>query len=349
MFGNIILGLTFVSYLLLVFANLSPVRGTGDQNAGAVVYFFIFVAFAVLSLILTVIIAYQGGFNWISNSRLLRNAGIGVLWSGIIMGIFLCTLNKMEVRFGDQLQGYTRFFFLFIYNAGIWLPILMLLSYISILNPQWRFAISPNLFKILLLIACASGIITTIAQRKIRKVIAAKTPDYEVNIILNKINNSSDLSLALYYIGNDDNRLHNASINKIINQKKYEDEFQDAFESNYLSDIIGIYKYWDLYKVEHPERFASLINNNLPFIISEVKEDIENPYKGVPLDVENLCRVLNKHFKNYNTLFRSNMLKLQEVLELTPPIRARREDTQAFDETLNIYRLAVKNWLESNK
>lgn len=347
MFGNIILGLTFLTYLVLLFVSFNNGKPTGHYDF--MFGFFILVVYAVLSLILTVTLTAKGDFNWMSNSTLWRNVGVGVLWLGMMAGVVICSITKMEVRFGDQLQGITRLFFLLIYYGGFWLPLLMLLSYMSILNPEGRFAISPNIVKMLLFLGCAIGFVTLATQKKIRTPIRAQTPNYDFNITVSKIYKDQSLINALYYIGDKDKRLHDASMNKIKQQKNYEDEFQKIFEKKLMNSIAGIYRFWDEYKVEHPEQFVSLINNNFPQITSELEEAIVNPYEaGFPINVERLCRVLDKQFKNSPGVFRPNMLKIQEVLAVTPAKRER-GDTQDFVETLNTYRIAVKNWLDKNQ
>lgn len=106
MFGNIILRLTFLSYLLLLPFNLYRTEGTAEQNTGYLIAFYILVAYMVLSLILTIIIAVNGGFNWISDVALNRNIGANVLWLGTTAGIIICSMIKADIREHTEYLSY---------------------------------------------------------------------------------------------------------------------------------------------------------------------------------------------------------------------------------------------------
>lgn len=349
MFSNLILGLTVLSYIALLLFNLNRLEGTGDQLVGAsFIGFFILVAYVVLSLVLTISVTANGGFNWVSNTILWRNVGVGVLWLGMIAGVVISAMIKADISFGDKLSGIERLFALLFYNGAIWLPLLMLLSYASVLNPEWRFALAPHLVKIPLLLGCAIGLITFATQNKLRPWIGSKTADYEINRTLYKIKDAKSVILPLYYINDKDKRLQDAALMSIKQQKHFEDEFLLIFEENLINSISSVFLFWKDNKIEHPERFIQAINNALPKITSELQEAIESPYKaGLPIDVEVMCLVLDQQFKDSSAVFRSNMLQFQEALAMNP---AKREigDSEEFNTRLNIYRLAVNNWLDTH-
>lgn len=347
--NNFVFWLTTIAYLMLILFNLSNTKGTGDQNVGILVMGFnIMVAYVVLSLILTILIAYNGGFYWMLSSRLWRNIGIGVLWLGLTTGTIICTAAKTELTFGDQNSGITRLLSWLIYYGGIWLPLLMLLPYWSIINPDGRLSLSPHLFKILLLSGSAAGFILLAGQQKIRTTLSAKTPDYYSNATIRKMYKDKSLAYSLYYIGDEDPQLHNGALNSIKQQKNYENKFQIIFEGRLVSTIGSIFLFWDIQPVKNPERFVPLINSVLPDISSEISESMESNYKaGFPVDIEKICRVLDQQFNESRHVFRPNMLKIQEVLE-KQPIKRANSDHQKYMEKLETYRQAVKNWLEAH-
>ncbi len=95
--ANLILILLFIIYLFFIIFHVETPRGTGEQNVALLYSFYIFIAYVVLSLILTIIITFSGGFNWISNSTLWRNIGVGVLWLGMVGGVFICMYMKADL------------------------------------------------------------------------------------------------------------------------------------------------------------------------------------------------------------------------------------------------------------
>ena len=88
MFGNLLLGLTSTTYLALIIFNLQKVNATGERLMGyAFIGFVIMAAYAVSGLLLTIFITSKGGFNWLSDTKTLRNIGVGILWSGMVAGV----------------------------------------------------------------------------------------------------------------------------------------------------------------------------------------------------------------------------------------------------------------------
>jgi hypothetical protein len=349
MYSNLIFWLAIASYVMLLIFNLNRFEGTGEQAVGIYYIGFIVIAsYTILSLVLTIRVSAMGGFNWISDSIHWRHIGTGMLWLGMIAGVVISSMAKAEISFGDKLVGIERLVALLFYHGGIWLPLLMLLPYASFLNPEWRFALAPPLANFLLLLGCAIGLITFVTQSKIRPWLGSKTADYEINKTLRKISHENSVTNALFYIGDDDPRLHDAALNKIKQQENYEDEFLTIFENNLIQSIGSVFLFWKENKVEHPERFIQAINNSLPKIISEFQEVIVNPYKpAFPIDVETMCSVLDHQFKESSEVFRSNMLLLQDVLAKNP---AKREigDSDKFNSALEKYQISLSNWLQAH-
>ena len=78
---------------------------------------------------------------------------------------------------------------------------------------------------------------------------------------------------------------------------------------------------------------------------ADMKEGIENPYKGGSFDVGPLLRVLEGQFIGSIAVFKPHMLQLQAVME-TPPAKSRAHDNiEECNEALYKYREDVKNWL----
>ncbi|MEO7174544.1 MAG: hypothetical protein ABI002_02060 [Saprospiraceae bacterium] len=352
MINNLILGLAVLAYILLLPFSLNRAGGTGDQNVGYLIGFYILIAFVVLSLILTLIVAANGGFNWISHSTLWRNIGIGVLWLGMIAGIVTCSMIKADISFGDKSTGLERIFALLVYNGGVWLPLLMLIPYSSYLNPDWRFALDPNVAKIPLLLGCAFGIISSVMPIKLRTMIGANSEEYKYNQSMTKINEARSLTQLLNIASDkNDERLRDTVYTKIVEYKNLEDELLMVLEENNPYVFISVYEFWEKYSIEHPARFIDAINLNLTMIDSKYKVTMGTPWEREggfeSIDIGTICRVLSEHFKESSDQFRPNMLMLQQTLESTP---AKREsNNEQFMVYLNKYRLEVKSWLDTNR
>ncbi|MEP7197412.1 MAG: hypothetical protein ABI851_12900 [Saprospiraceae bacterium] len=352
MFSNIILGLTILTYSAILFVNLNRTEGTGDQMVGySYILFIIAAAYAVLSLILTIIISLNGGFNWISSSSLYRNIGVFVLWLGMIAGVIICTLTKADISFGNKLTGIERLLALLIYNGGIWLPLLMLLPYASLLNPEWRYVLSPNLVKIPLLLACTIGLITFVMQIKLRTFIAANTDEYYFNKSMTKVNEAQSIKqLFSMDMNTNDKQLRQAIYTKIKSHKNLEDELIEVLKENNPYVFISVYDFLDSNEIDNPERFIESIKLNLDKINSKFQESMETPWEREgdfeSINIGVLCKALNKHFKESSDQFRPYILAIQKTLDATP--KQRDETHKDFMASLIKYRLDVKNWLDLN-
>ena len=136
MIGYLLFGLTFLTYILIGMLALTPNPG-GDQFGHSYSAFVLIIAYGLCSLLLTINIAVNGGFNWISDSTLKRNVIVAILWVGM-MAIALCTLERTEYHKYYHFTGFARSMSIFISYAAIWLPLLILIPYFLFLKPEWR-------------------------------------------------------------------------------------------------------------------------------------------------------------------------------------------------------------------
>ena len=352
MFSNLLLGLTGLIYFVLILFNLAPPRGTGDQNVGGLTSgLYVIMAYLVLSLILTVIITAKGGFNWISNATLWRNIGVGVLWLSMVGSVVLCTFFRAECNMGNKATGLVRVFAFLIYFGGIWLPLLMLLPYLSILNPEWRFALSPQLIKIPLLLACALGLILIPANRKVSKLIASDSDESNFNKAMNEIDKEASMSRLFYLATNThDEQLRNAIFTKIKKSDNLEDELIKVLEDNNQFVFMAVYDFLDINKIEHPERFIAPINLNLDKINFLIEGVTRASWKEVAdmeeIKIEPIYRVMRKYFKGNREPFRKSMLAILKTLESPNKRNGGDDETKQFIICLNKYKLDVQNWLD---
>lgn len=346
MIGYLLFGLTFLTYILIGMLALTPGTG-GDQFGHSYSAFVLIIAYGLCSLLLTINITINGGFNWISDSTFKRNVIVVILWVGM-MAIALCTLERTEYHKYYHLTGFVRSLSIFISYGAIWLPLLILIPYLLFLKPEWRESFSPILFKIPLVVGCAVGFLWLSTPKIVSSILAKSYKEYDdrelaFNDAMANIDKYQDVMSLLYYTDKTyDEQLRSTALAKIKASKNLEDDLMGILETG---SPYGVFDFLDENKVEHPERFTEPIVKSFTTMTADMHEGIVNPYKGGAFDVGPLLRVLEGQFNGSIEVFKPHMLKLQEVME-TPPSKSRVYDDPAkCDETLNTYREEVKNWL----
>jgi hypothetical protein len=359
MFGNLLFGVTALAYILLAIFNLQRVNVSGERLMGwGMIAVALIAIYIVFSLMLTMSIAAKGGFNWISSSTIQRNAGVGILWLGMVVGVSFCTIIRPELR-TDQTTGLVRFFSIPVYFGAVWLPLLMLVPYAILLRPEWRDSLSPNLYKVPLILGCALGLFIVMLPNIVRATKSFNTPqtrdesqlafDQSMSIIAND-NDSTILGLLYFTHKTQDKQLRNAAIAKIKTHANWEDDLIQILEQNGYTDIYWVYAFLEGNKVEHPERFIEPIKTSIVVLTSEIQETMKDPNKNNLgyINIDDLCHVLDDQFRDSHDVFRPSMLKLQEALEAIPATRQGDGVEQHFGDTLNEYRTYVKNWLNEH-
>ena len=345
MFGYFLFGLTVLVYIVISLFVLQPTPSGSDQNYGwASSALVLIAAYGICSLLLTINITAKGGFNWISDAALKRNAIVAMLWLGMVAGVVYCTLKPEYHKF-YQLTGFVRLLSYVISYGAIWLPLLMLIPYYLFLKPEWRDTLSLNLFKILLVFASVVGFLLPIAPKIILKSYK-KFDERELafNNAMNNIKKYQDVMSLLYYTDKSyDEQIRSAALAKIKANKHLEDELIHILE--WSNSPYSVFDFLDENKVEHPERFIEPIVKSFSTMTADMHEGIVSPYKGGAFDVGPLLRVLEGQFSGSIEVFKPHILKLQEVME-TPPAKNRvYDDAEQCNETLYKYREDVKNWL----
>ena len=352
MLGYFLFGLTALVYLLICVLVLQPASSGGDQYGSAYSAFVVIVAYGVCSLLLTMNITANGGFNWISDTVIKRNIGVAVLWFGMVVGVVYCIGGKTGFHKYYQLTGFVRLLSHVISYAGIWLPLLMLIPYFLFLKPEWRDTLSPNLFKIPLLLASVAGFLLLMTPKIMSGILKSYKKFDAKELAFNKARENIEkyeaVSSLLYYTDKSyDEKLRSAALTKIKVIKNIESELIDILERG-GSSCYRVYAFLDDNKTGHPKRFIEPIIKSFSTITADTQEGIVNPYKRGMFNVEILLRVLDEQFKDSIAVFKPHILKLQEVME-TPPAKSRvYDDVEQVNKELYKYRESVKNWLNSH-
>lgn len=356
MLGNLLLVLTTLTYIGLAVFNLQKINATGERLMGwGMIGFGLIAAYVICSLLLTICVASKGGFNWVSSSVSTRNIGVGILWLGMVLGVGFCTMVSTEYHL-DQSTGIFRLVSLPVYFGATWLPLLMLIPYAILLNPAWRDSVSPLSYKIPLVVACVLGILILKAPSLINSLGISVPQKDTAKEIEENISNSikgeqSILALLKYSLEGD--RIRQEALSKIRATPNWESELITILEQTGEyghHDFYWAYVFMDDNIVEHTERFIEPVNNTIPAIAAEVQRILKKSflYTGDlnTLNIDGVCRVLDEQFKDSSSVFRPNMLKLQEALET--PLLEKHDADDEFVGLLNTYQVAVKNWLDSH-
>lgn len=281
---------------------------------------------------------------------------VGILWFGMVVGVVFCLMLRTEFH-TDQSTGFVRLLSLPVYFGATWLPLLMLVPYAILLNPEWQETLSSNLYKTPLVMGWLLGLLIVMTP-KIIMTLGISIPQKEIDNsqllfdnTINTINSEISIQELLKYSLDEDERIRNAALVKIKAHKDWEGELIKILEKKSHYDFYWVYVFLDSNKIEHPERFIEPINKTIPVITSEIQEILKKSFLYKPdleiLPIDGICRVLDDQFKGSSTVFRPNILKLREALE-TPPLE-QSGTNQEFVEILKIYRLAVKNWLDMHE
>ena len=361
MFNNFSFILTALAYFALLFFNLQRFNASGESMMGSgLIVFGLLASYTIFSLFLTISVVNNGGFNWISKTVLNRNIGVGILWLGMVIGVVFCTMIRMEFNAEQASTGILHYLTIPIYFGATWLPLLMLAPYAILLNPEWRESISPNLYRVPLIVACVSGfiiyslpsIIANINSSKNSISSSGKDPDFDRSMGI--INREQSLAGLLDFTNaNVDVRLQEAAYSKINQFTDLESEIKKALdESDFIDSDDQVFYFLERNnKLTHPELLVTPINDAILRVGSKIQNtmqdsDINKDYLQ-NYDIKRMCRVLDKQFNDSSVVFRPNMNKLLEILEMEIP-KPIIGNEQILNGTLQELKLPIKNWLDSH-
>lgn len=354
MLGYFLYGLTLIAYILIIITVLQPHHSGGSDAAygAAMSILFITGAFILTSLLLTVNITVQGGFNWISDSLIKRNITVAILWFGIILGVSVFLLHHTAFHRYYHLTGFARFLSYMLSYGAIWLPLLMMVPYYIFIKNDWTPSFTTTLFKIPLVMASLIGFSLVmkpkIISNYLRSFRAFDKSELDFKDAMERMKKYPDLSSLLYYTSTSNEELvRNAATTKIKAINNLEAELIKVLEQRGAFTCMKAYEFIVANKVQHPELFIAPIIKSFDKLITETHEDIVNPYKGGPYDMEVVFLVLDEQFKDSAAKFKPSILKLQEVME-TPPARSRQQpgELEQAKETINKNKARIKLWLD---
>ncbi|HNU34526.1 MAG TPA: hypothetical protein PKN75_13140 [Bacteroidia bacterium] len=343
----ILFTLTGLSYLALLVINLYKPKGTGDQLVGwGLIVFGVLAAYVVCSLMLTIQVAYKGGFGWIAETKVKRNIIVGLMWLCLMAGVVHVSLINVDWKAAGTANG---FGLVMVHYGAIWLPLLMLVPYAIMVNPDWQSGAYAAIYKLMLLMGCIIGLTFHFTPRQqlgkwFKDQKAIKEMHYEK--AMKDIASSIEPRWLLYdMLNHDDVRIQKAAIDKLVSLKNLEPQLVELL-NNYESsaDYLYVYAFLEKYEVKEPALFVEPLNKTISRVAEELKYrpqsfGSEEDFLKL-LNVEGLCRVLDEQFSANKAEFLTNMLKVKAELETTPK--------PEYVAICNQYKVAVNNWLNKN-
>ncbi len=235
----------------------------------------------------------------------------------------------------------------------------MLIPYFILLNSGMRSAVSPNMYKIPLVIGFALGVISSLGllvgwfniseKQRIAQIERSENADKEIHegnlktIAAYKISDPQITILSFTGRFHDED-VRSAAIAKIKENPNWENELLELLDNEYY--FTAVYTFLDGNKVDHPEKFLEPLNRSIFRLASNIETTIQdaNNLQSWTFDsygIERLLRALNEQFIGLGTDFRPAIVKIHEALATERPERFKKVQ---FD-----IQRTVDNWLKTNQ
>ncbi|MEZ5043396.1 MAG: hypothetical protein R2828_26100 [Saprospiraceae bacterium] len=349
-----------------------PHRGEDGIALGMMLQVVV-IGFTICSLILTISIWWKGDFDWVSPQGRTRNLLVGFGWLCMVVAIFDSSFFA-----SGWYHGFPDFFRLLVKRIGqIWMPLFMFFSCFFLLNTELKARVSPHFYKTPMAIAFGLAALMVLGilfgwvrkqiehkvavrearQEEIRKYGGDRSWYFKTSMdFINAHNDTTITRLLSFTILNRDrdkgenDEIRKAAVAKIKSYEYWETDLIRILERKEIGDIFNAYGFLEVNTLEHPEKFIIPIKNSITYVTAVTQASIKNPdnfFLG-STNIAVLCHILEAQFKGRAAEFRPNMVRLQQVLDITPAKRSDKKYAQDFNEILQKYRLDVKNWLETN-
>ena len=348
--ANLLLTLIFLNYLIIILFNIF--HPSNKAYYDWVLFYAITFSYVFISLILTIMVAHRGSFDWISNIALWRNIGVGVLWIGMVAGIYICMSMKAGIGMGNKSTGFARMIALMIYNGGLWLPPLMIISYFSLFHADSRFALSPYLYKTFLLLCSTVGLLTLVAFKPVKRLISDNSEEYNYNLAIYEIDKAKTLEEKFELLPKiKDNRQLTVLLKRIKDQPNFEDELINVLMNSNQFTSSPMYDYILKNPIEHTDLLIEPINSSLTTLNSQFegvgKASWETGADAFDhIDMQLIFQVMYKYFGANREPFRIKVLLIKQTLETFNERNVGNEHAPEFMKTLNKYKLEIQNWLD---
>jgi hypothetical protein len=356
MLGYFFFGTTCLIIIGFTLFNTSKPNLTGDSAMGyGLGLAFFGLVFTISSLVLTLCVGWKGGFNWVSDQNTTRYLIVGLGWLSMAVATFACAAFKWEWHQGEFPQFLHS---LAKSNGQTWIPLLMLVPYFILLNPELRANISPIVYKMPLIIGFALTFIMSMAilfgwlrasaqQQKVQ--IEQRSEDNKrrhgdhLKFIAEQKPTDGILNILALAGRFHDKDVRDAAVAKIKSHPNWEGELIELLNNDYY--FSQVYSFIDGNKVEHPEQFLEPLNNSILLMAKDIQKNIKDSnnlqdWHFEHFSIERLFRAIDEQFSNKGMDFRPAVYKLKEALATPKPER--------FKNVRFTVTPVVKHWLETH-
>jgi low affinity Fe/Cu permease len=358
MFGNILILIALIFYGCLFNLLLKPMPG-GDYGVGYSIVWIIYVAgFFISTGLLAWNMNQNHCFDWLPAFFLrYRNLLVFLGWITFIVAIIFSLgyqSNKVEKELPQFLTWFTWS------RVYIWLPLLMLIPSLYLINAERLTGFAPSWVKISIQMGFAVSVFMVLVllfsflkisaqqQRKDDLIWAQqnKRAHYGPLEFIAEHKTTDPIVNILQYIGRHQNEnVRSAAIAKIKERPDWENDLIQLLDNDFNLNH-EVYTFLDAYKVEHTEKFLEPINRNILRLAEKFQTDIKQsqilePWFFNGYDIERRLRVIDTQFANKGFNFRPAVLKLQEALATERQLPS--DNDVQFDE-----QKVVKDWLEKH-
>ena len=338
MLGFIFFFITALFYVgLAMIMPSKPITG-GDNSMGyGLALVFLSLAFAISSLILTIIIRSKGGFDWVSPEPGMRTGLVMLAWLGVALTIFFCALFKQEWH---EEGLYPPFLHWIATGYGqLWIPLLWLIACFLSLSPDWLTILSIQAFKILFWVGLS---ITTLysggllvgyvresvqqAQARVARQISDEKRWHQIRLDEIAVHKPGDPIITLLgYSGRyQDDDVRQAALVKIKAEPNWEAELLSLL--THKRGDREVYNFLDGNLVDHSKLFVEPLKQSIVRLSASINAEIKDSnnlqsWSFEMYGVDQLLRAIDDQFPGKSNDFYPDVVLLQQALNTPSPER----------------------------
>ncbi|HEX5624370.1 MAG TPA: hypothetical protein VFX48_00020 [Saprospiraceae bacterium] len=355
MLGNILILLTILFLIGLVSVSASPLP-SGDRGVGAAFMFFICgIGFAILSGLLTWNMSSNQCFDWVNLKGLDRGWWILLGWLAFASATFASAMFRMEWHAGEfpiflrwLAQSY----------SVIWLPLLMLIPALILLNGERQAGLAPGYVKFPMIVGFSLSLVigVTLVLGLLRGSIQQSAAKAEYYKNQNDDLRSQHLSQIAEHKTSDpiinmlpftgrfhDSDIRDSAIAKVKSHPDWEAEMIRLLsETEWYSEV---YQFIDGNKVDHPELFVEPIKKSILQMADQIRSTIKNAnnlqdWHFEHFSLDRLFRAIDEQFSLPGADYRPAVMELRKALDTPKPERFK-------DVKFNVTK-KVDDWLKKH-
>lgn len=336
MLGNILYGLTSLFYIGLVLFNFPKPVLTGDRAMGyGLGLFFLGAGFILTSLLLTIHLSWKNAFDWVGVSGGKFHLLIGAGWLSMAAATFFCAVFKWEWHgeYPEYIHTMAKA------QAEIWLPLLMLIPALLLLNMERQAGVAPAMVKIPMLVGFAVSVVISLGllfgwfrdsarqqQAEIESVQRQNDEQHQQHLDYIAEQKPTDPIVNIMALTGrfHDQDVKDAAVAKVKSHPNWEAELLELLENpHYHTEA---YTFLDGNKVDHPELFVDPLNRSIRRVASEIKDLIQDSnnlqdWHFEHFGIERLFRAIDEQFSAPGMDFRASVRALRAALDTPKPER----------------------------